>query len=85
MGSSTARLLCRTHVQQVADKRELPPGYQLIDSVYDSVCTSADAPQTNVSFHQAYDPAGPSMALPLTDATNYILANFGSVAEARNA
>ena len=69
-----------------ADQRYRPSGYQPIEFFfYDSACTSTDAPQTNVSFHQAYDPAGASMGLPLTDATNYILANFGSVAEARNA
>lgn len=39
--------------------------------------------QTNVTFFQPYDPAGPSEALPMTDATNYLLANFGSVAEVR--
>lgn len=39
--------------------------------------------QTNVSFRAPYDPRGPSTALPLTDATNYILGNFASVAEVR--
>lgn len=37
--------------------------------------------QSNVTFHKAYDPKGPPAAMTLADATNYILGNFGSVAE----
>lgn len=39
--------------------------------------------QSNVTFHKAWDPQGPATAMTLADLPHYALANFATVAEAR--